>query len=104
MKGDDFKMSRKGGYTILDFSGITLTEDDGVYVGTLPVKTYDAIKNSGKPVYVSGLKIESIIYGDSLCTNTIRDVSRVVTTYFVPSGALYIEVTNAGAVTVTVND
>lgn len=96
---------RKGGYTVLDLSNVALTQDsDGHYIGTVPVKTYTAIKDGGKPVMVSGLKIGSTIYRDSLATYTYSVTNGVVVTYLVGSGYLHIGITNAGAVTVILYD
>ena len=94
---------RKGGYTVLDLSNVTLTADGEVYKGTAPVKAYTAIQDGGKPVLVSGLKIGSTIYSDSLGTCTVRAASKVTVNYWLPLGYIRIEVTNAGAVTVAVN-
>ena len=92
---------RKGGYTVLDLSNVTLTVDsDGHYNGTAPVKSYTAIKDGGKPVMVSGLKLGSTIYSDSLATFTIRAASKVNVLYLIGGGSIDIEVSNAGAVTV----
>lgn len=96
---------RRGGYTVLDLSNVALTQDsDGHYIGTAPVKAYTAIKDGGKPVMVSGLKIGSTIYSDSLATFTTRAASTVTVDYLVGGGYLSIEITNAGAVTVILWD
>lgn len=95
---------RKGGYTVLDLSNVALTESEGVYIGTVPVKAYTAIQDGGKPVMVSGLKIGSTNYSDSLATYTVRSAGTLTVVYLLSYGYIGIAITSAGAVTVTVND
>lgn len=91
---------RKGGYTVLDLSNVALTASGASYIGTAPVKAYTAIKDGGKPVMVSGLKIGNTNYSDSLATYVLRSASTVTVNYWLPGGFISIGITSAGAVTV----
>lgn len=95
---------RKGGYTVLDLSNVALTASGSDYIGTAPVKAFTAIKDGDKPVMVSGLKISSTKYRDSLATYTVNSLTKVTVNYLLVGGKyISIEVSNDGSVKATVH-
>ena len=95
---------RKGGYTVLDLSNVALTASGSDYIGTVPVKAYTALKYGDKPVMVSGLKIGSINYSDSLATYKVDSGTMVTVYYLIVAGKyISIEVSNNGNVKATVH-
>lgn len=90
-------MARKGGYQIFDVSGRTFvpTGDDPPSA-QMKKGTFKALKLGSKPVYVSGLKIDTFEYSDSLATLVNRRKSNsnsdVDISYLMPMGN-YINIT-----------
>lgn len=66
-------MSKKGGYKIIDFKGLTLSTTDVVIPGI-----YDAIESTTKPILASGIKISTTEYNDEFVGVTISSDDFVI--------------------------
>lgn len=101
---------RNGGYQILDLSGKTFVAgEDTPPTAQLKEGTFKALKGGTKPIYVSGLKIESTTYSDTLATLVSRNKnnpnSSVDITYLMPMGYyIAISVNNDDSAIAVVND
>jgi hypothetical protein len=103
-------MARNGGYQILDLSGRTFTSSgDNPPSAQMKKGTFKALKLGSKPVYVSGLKIETTEYSDTTATLVARNknnpTSSVGITYLMPMGYyITIDISNDDSATAVVND
>lgn len=101
---------RKGGYQILDLSGRTFISGvDNPPSAQLKKGTFKALKLGSKPVYISGLKIETSEYSDTLATLVARNknspTASVGVTYLMPMGNyISITISNDDSATAYVED
>lgn len=101
---------RNGGYQILDLSGKTFVSvDENPPTAQLKKGTFKALKGGTKPIYISGLKIESTEYSDTLATLVSRNKNNPNTdvdiTYLMPMGYyIAISVNNDDSAIAVVND
>lgn len=103
-------MARNGGYQILDLSGRAFTATgDNPPSAQMKKGTHKALKLGSKPVYISGLKIETSEYSDTFATLIARNkqspTSAVGITYLMPMGYyITIEISSDDTATAIVND
>lgn len=87
-------MSRKGGYQILDLSGVTIVSgDDTPPTGQLKAGTFVEFKLCDKPILVSGMNVDGTKYPDSYATYTNRNNANYVTIAYLFTYGYYIEIT-----------
>ena len=91
-------MSRKGGYKIIDFGGISLTSGTKK---TIP-GVYYAIKSTNKRTVISGLVVGSTEYNDIEVNFVVSSGALVGVVALPNSGSISFAVANDDGVTVTV--
>ena len=99
-------MSRKGGYQILDLSGVSIVSgEDTPPTGQLKAGTFDNLKLSDKPILVSGMVIDGQAFSDSYATVRRSTASNIYITYMFGIAAIVsISIASDDSIIAVVND